>query len=78
MSQIKKIVIESYPVGDLPLEWRTRLESQNPVRVTIEQDAEKTDELRPLHEMYGFAKGLYASEGLDPAEYIRALRDEWD
>jgi hypothetical protein len=37
-----------------------------------------TGEQKPLHEMYGFAKGLYASEGIDPVDFIRKLRDEWD
>ncbi len=78
MGELKKIVVEGYPVERLPQELRDRLESQAPVRITIEQQSAGTKEPRPLHEMFGFAKGLYASQGLEPTDFIRQLRDEWE
>ena len=78
MTEVKKIVIEHYPVERLPDELRARLEAQSTVRLTIEPETEMPAEPRPLSELYGCAKGLYASQGLDPVEFIRQLRDEWD
>jgi hypothetical protein len=82
MTEIRKIVIDSYPVANLPPELRNRLESQFPVRLTIEQDIDIAQttvrEPQSIHEAFGIAKGLHASQGLDPTQSIRELRDEWD
>ena len=77
MTELKKVVVDGYPVENLPAELRARLDEHALVRITLEQGAAGV-EARPLHEMYGFAKGLYASHGQDPTEFIRQLRDEWD
>ena len=45
---------------------------------SVELEAQLAPEPRPLHEMRGFVAGFYASEGLDPVDFIRQLRDEWD
>lgn len=78
MGEGSKIVVEHYPVDKLPEELRAGLASGEMVRITVEREAQEVREPRPLHEMYGFAAGLYASQGLDPVEFIRRLRDEWD
>ena len=77
MTELKKIVVEGFPVERLPEELKTDLEQGRPVRITLEQSTDGA-EVPPLVDMYGFAHGLYASQGVDPAEYIRNLRDEWE
>lgn len=78
MGEAGKIVTKHYPVEKLPEELRPGMEVGRYVRVTVEADDSLAPFPRPLHEMYGFAAGLYASQGLDPVEFIRQLRDEWD
>ncbi len=75
MGSTIKIVIEGYPVEKLPEELRARLVVGQPVRITLEQDEEQP---KPLSELYGCHAGLYAAQGVDPADFIRQLRDEWD
>ena len=74
MTELKKIVVEGYPVERLPEELRRLLGSDAPVRVVLEQEAEA---VCPDWPDYGFAKGMYAEQGLAPTQYIRSLRDEW-
>jgi len=78
MGEASKFVVKHYPVEKLPAELRQGIESGRMVRVTVEAEEQPNPPPRPLHEMYGFAEGLYASHGLDPVEFIRQLRDEWD
>ncbi len=78
MGEATKRIVEHFPVDKLPEELRQGIESGRSVRVTVEPDDVAAPEPRPLHEMYGFAAGLYASQGLDPVAFIRQLRDEWD
>lgn len=78
MGETTKIIVEHFPVDKLPEELRQGIESGRKVRVTVEPDDVQAPAPRPLHEMYGFAAGLYASQGIDPVDFIRQLRDEWD
>jgi hypothetical protein len=78
MGETDKIVTPHYTFEKLPEELRRGIESGQMVRVTVEPEEQPAREPRPLHEMYGFAAGLYESQGLDPVDFIRQLRDEWD
>lgn len=75
MGEIGKIVTEHYPVERLPEELRQGIEAGQHVRVTVE--AEEQGEPRPLHELMGCAKGLYATPE-EAVAFIRQLRDEWN
>ena len=75
MTELKKIVVDSFPIERLPDELRGLLEAGEPVRITLEQGQQRKDATLPA---FGFAKGTYAKHGLDPVEYIRQLRDEWN
>ena len=79
MGETIKIVVEGFPVELLPKELRERLTSDVAARITIEQAQDQgKKQPRPLHQMRGFAQGLYASQGIDPVDFVRQLRDEWD
>ena len=75
MGELKTVVVDGFPIERLPDELRALLASGEPVRITMEQDSEPKTVPLPA---FGFAKGFYASQGLDPAEYIRQLREEWN
>ena len=78
MGDANKIVVPHYPVEKLPEDLRQGIAGGRMVRVTVEAEAPQSPEPRPLHEMYGFAAGHYASHGMDPVDAIRQMRDEWD
>jgi hypothetical protein len=78
MGEGKKIVVDGFPVEKLPDELRRGIESGEVVRVTVESCVAEFSTTRPLSEFFGCAKDLYASQGVDPADYIRKLRDEWE
>jgi hypothetical protein len=78
MGEMKKIVTVGVLVDELPEHVRHGIDSGTRVKVTVESGAEAPAKPRPLHQMRGFAEGLYASQGIDPVEFIRQLRDEWD
>ncbi len=75
---MEKHVVEHYPVENLPPELREGLEAGSRVKVTVEVEAKPgAREPRPLSQLMGSAKGLFASpEEVD--DFIRQLRDEWD
>ena len=79
MGETKKIVVEHFPADKLPEELRRGIESGEMVRVTVEANGPRDISLtaKPIDEFYGCAKGFYANQGIDPAEFIRQLRDEW-
>ncbi len=77
MGEISKIVTEHYPVEKLPAKLRRGLEGGQMVRVTVEAAEPTHREPRPLHELRGSAKGLYATPE-EAVAFIRQLRDEWD
>jgi hypothetical protein len=79
MGEMKTIVIEGYPVEKLPEDVRRQLDASLPVKLTVEQAAvSATTRQLSLTDLYGAHKGLYASQGLDPVDFVRSLRDEWE
>jgi hypothetical protein len=75
MGEMKKIVMDDYPVEKLPEEMRRGLESGQVVRVTIEtveREAAATPE--SLISFFGAGKGCYSEE--EAVGFIRRLRDE--
>lgn len=75
MVEIGKVVTDNYPAEKLPEELRRSIEAGQKVRVTVE--AEERNELPPLHELMGSAKGLFATPE-EAVTFIRELRDEWE
>lgn len=78
MAETNKVVTKHYPVEKLPEELWRGMSGGELVRVTVAPDEPPSAAPRPLHEMRGFAAEQYARHGLDPVEFIRQLRDEWD
>jgi hypothetical protein len=76
MGEYKKIVVDHYPVDQLPSDLRAGLEAGKSVRVTVEVPETVSEPKRPLS--YYFGKGTGAYAGCDPVDEIRKLRDEWD
>jgi GTP-binding protein EngB required for normal cell division len=74
MGDMNKIVTEHVRVSDLPEHVRRGMAEGGLVKVTVETEAAAAVDVPG----YGFAKGFYAAQGIDPVEYIRQLRDEWD
>lgn len=77
MGATKKIVVEGYPVENLPEDLRQRLGTTGVVTVTIEA-ARDSRSHRQLADLYGCGAGFYASHGHDPAAFVSGLRDEWE
>lgn len=76
MTELKKIVVEHFPVDRLPDELRRGLQSGQMVRVVVEAEVERPAP-RPLRELFGCAKtGLKTPE--EAVAAVRTLRDEWD
>ena len=75
MSEPRKIIIENYPADRLPEDLRRRIDSEEPVRITLEQ--EDPHQRPPLTSYIGKGKGCYKSPE-DAVDAIRALRDEWE
>jgi hypothetical protein len=71
-----KIVIERYPVENLPPELRTGLSNGQRVRVTVETSEGGTPlrPERPLLSYMGAGKGVYTEH--EAVSVIRQLRDE--
>jgi hypothetical protein len=77
MTEIKRIVVEHFPVSRLPDELRAGLAEGACVTVTVEAESAPVGPRRPLTSYIGAGKGAYASPEEAVAE-IRKLRDEWD
>ena len=75
MTEIKKIVIEHFPVDRLPEELRRGIESGQMVRVVVEAEPPVT--VGSIMDLFGGAKGAYANPE-EAVAFVRALRDEWD
>lgn len=78
MGETGKVVTRPRPIEVPPEGLHFGMEVGRSVRDTADADETQAPAPRPLHAMYGFAAGLYASQGLDPVELIRQLRDERD
>ncbi|MDX2259766.1 MAG: hypothetical protein NW205_12745 [Hyphomicrobiaceae bacterium] len=76
MTEIKRIVVENFPVARLPEELRVGLAADARVTVTVEADAVVVQR-RTLTDYFGAGKGAYPAPD-DAVEQIRKLRDEWD
>ena len=79
MGETKKIVVEGFPVEQLPEAVRGDIERGQRVRVTVEltEPSPITNPRRTMRSFLGSAPGLYESPQ-QVVEYIRALRDESD
>ena len=78
MGEIKRIVVEGFPVENLPEAVRRGIENGQLVRVTVEADtAGPPAQKRTMRSFLGSAPGLYGSPE-EVVDYIRGLRDESD
>lgn len=86
---MKRIVLEDYPISNLPEELRERLDGSMPVTLVIEQHAfaqaegeaghpseQETERLPLTRIMEAMQDRRVCSD--DPVKRIRALRAEWD
>jgi hypothetical protein len=76
MTEIKKIVVEHFPVDRLPEELRRGIENGQMVRVVVEAEVESPAP-RSLRDFWGSARGAYPTPA-DAVAEIRKLRDESD
>ena len=78
MTEMKKIVVEGFPVERLPEEVRRGIENGQKVKVTVEAQSDGThQDRRSMRSFLGSAPGLYAGPQ-DAVEFIRSLREESD
>jgi hypothetical protein len=77
MGETIKIVLESFPVDELPEAVRRSFEAGQQVRVTVESAGPKNTSKRTFADFVGAGQGLCPSPG-DATDFIRKLRDEWD
>ncbi len=78
MGENKTIVVEHFPVDQLPEELRRGLESGQMVRVTVQSGGdEPTSDSQRLRTFLGAASGRYANPD-DIVKEVRQARDEWD
>lgn len=75
MSERTKIIVEKYPVSQLPPELQQGLDRDSIARITIETTGEADS--RSLRSFIGSAPGLYPTPE-DALSAIRQLRDEWE
>lgn len=73
MGEHEKIVVEHYPVNQLPEDLRRGLEDGGTVRVTVEPDGEAPS-LKSVMELFGRVGRAHG----DPVADVRRSRDEWD
>ena len=76
MGEHQKIVVENYPVDNLPLELRLRLGLADGamVTITVEPEPVAVPQQRAFSEFFGKSGRAHN----DPVADIRQLRDEWD
>jgi hypothetical protein len=74
VGNITKLVTEQVRASDLPEHVRLGLAEGTIVRVTVEPEPEIASDIPG----YGFAAGFHAQNKLEPADFIRHLRDEWE
>lgn len=75
MGEVRKIVVEHYPVERLPDDLRIAAGDAERVRITVErEDARMGDAARAIGALQGAGKGCYTED--EAVEFIRSLRDE--
>ena len=73
MGEQGKIVIEHYPVDNLPDDLKQGLEAGAWVTITVEAELQPSS-LQSVIELFGKVGRVHH----DPVADIRKLRDEWD
>ena len=78
MDETKRVVIENYPVENLPEDLRGEIDPSHRVRVTVEDASDPVnDSVGRFRRHFGAAK--HRNTSVDEAvDRIRTLRDEWE
>ncbi|WP_427024511.1 hypothetical protein ACP4J4_00670 [Aureimonas ureilytica] len=77
MGEHKRIVIEDYPVENLPEELRGGIETGHRVTVTVEENEDRWSDLFRRIDAYQSANTRNVTSE-EAVARVRALRDEWD
>ncbi|ALN71971.1 MULTISPECIES: hypothetical protein [unclassified Aureimonas] len=77
MGEHKRIVIEDYPVENLPEELRGGIEPGHRVTVTVEEASDRWSDLFRRIDAYQSANARPVTTE-EAVARVRALRDEWD
>ncbi len=77
MGEHKRIVIEDYPVENLPEELRGGIETGHRVTVTVEESEDRWSDLFRRIDAYQSANTRHVTSE-EAVARVRALRDEWD
>lgn len=77
MGEHKRIVIEDYPVENLPEELRGGIEAGHRVTVTVEESGDRWSDLFRRIEAYQNAHTRHVTSE-EAVARVRALRDDWD
>ena len=77
MGEHKRIVIEDYPVENLPEELRGGIETGHRVTVTVEESEDRWSDLFRRIDAYQSANTRHVTSE-EAVARVRAIRDEWD